>query len=437
MGYQTTQYGVEPADIKSSIDNGRPVIADLAQLTKGGTPPNEYWYESSVGNVKHAVVVFGYKWPSENDPMWMLVYDTWNEDQLNYITTSYREVKFPTTTEVHYNGTSATTESFVRGSNGTGWKLIGFSFLKINNNDRCPLPLGTNDYPSGVYQDGFDIDFDLPVGNSRIHLGVTPDSSAVELDANGDGTLHIDQDRAFNFRTYRDATPPDGYLASDVVRRVYSVFSANKNIKKWEDDTEVTMVNGIVTHVIDSDSFYLEERDKRLFGIRVHKTSHGLDTGDEVEVVVGSIDTDSSNDERCIEATSVTETDPPTKVITPYGMTNICLGGKDYLPPGGSGTGYGQKGVVNSNSLNNIGLLVRTTGKVTHVDTDWFTLSDGSGAVDSSGNYEGVKVSASGLTLPDVDDFVIATGICSAEKVSGELYPVVIARDSDDLVVVQ
>ncbi|MEN6355673.1 MAG: hypothetical protein ABFD83_01165 [Armatimonadota bacterium] len=330
-----------------------------------------------------------------------------------------------------------------RASNSQYWKLVAFSFLKINNNDRCPLPLGTNDYPSAAHQDEFDIDFDLPAGNSRVHYSgwtPTPASPAVTLDANGDGTLHIDHDCVLNFRTYRDATPPDGYLASDVVHRVYSVFSANKNIKKYADDTEVTIVNGIVTHVLDSNNFYFEERDKRLFGIRVQKASHGLTTGDEVEVVVGSIDTDSSNDERYIEATSVTETDPPTAVITPYCLTNICLGGNDYLPAGGSGTGYAQKGVVNSTSLNNIGLLVRTVGKVTYINTNsgYFVISDGSAAVDS-GDHDGVKISASGL-IPQglaVDDFVIATGICSLEKVSNNLYAVVISRNSSDLVVVQ
>ncbi|MCX6344831.1 MAG: C39 family peptidase [Armatimonadetes bacterium] len=429
-GYQSTTNGVTEEDVIASINAGRPMIALLNQVN----PSNNYYEMTS----QHAFPIFGYK-QEEGQPLKLLAYDTWREDYLNYEATSYRVVEFLTPTQAHYHSGYY---SFVRASQSTYWKLFGFAFLKINNNDRCPLPLGTNDYPSAVYQNPFDINFDLPAGNSRIHysgLTPTPASSAVTLDANGDGTLHIDQDCVLNFRTYRDATPPNGYLASDVVRRVYSVFSANKNIKKFADDTEVTMVNGIVTHVLDSNNFYFEERDKRLFGIRVHKSNHGLSAGDEVEVVVGNIDTDSSNDERYIEATSVTETAPATKVITPYCMTNICLGGKDYLPAGGSGTGYGQKGVVNSNSLNNIGVLVRTVGKVTYIDTNaaYFTISDGSGAVDS-GDHDGVKISASGL-IPQglaVDDFVIATGICSLEKDNNNLYPVLIARDSDDLIVV-
>lgn len=88
--------------------------------------------------------------------------------------------------------------------------------------------------------------------------------------------------------------------------------------------------------------------------------------------------------------------------------------------------------------MNNVGVLVRITGVVTDADTnnDCFAMSDGSGAVDSAAN-DGVKVSAPGLTLPDVDDFVTATGICTLEKVNGYRYPVLLARDQDDLVVVQ
>ena len=347
-----------------------------------------------------------------------------------------------------YQRNVATITSFVRESPDPDrhYKIVGFAFLKINNRNRCDAPLAdAQDTEDIVHADEFDLamtgqdeDGRESFANcTRVCLGPSPASSYVSI-VNGTATLHIDHDCAYQFRTFKDVSAPDGYIASKVVRRVYSVFSANKNIKKWEDGTEVTMVNGIVTHVVDSDSFYLEERDKRLFGIRVREANHGLDTGDEVEVVVGTIDADSSNNERYIEATSVSETDPPTTVIAPYGMTNICLGGQDYLPPGGSGTGYGQKGVVNSKGVNNVGLLVRIAGKVTDVDTnnECFTISDGSGAVDSADN-EGAKVSAVGLNLPDLDDFVIATGVCSVEKVSDELYPIVIARDSDDLIVVQ
>jgi len=48
---------------------------------------------------------------------------------------------------------------------------------------------------------------------------------------------------------------------------------------------------------------------------------------------------------------------------------------------------------------------------------------------------DGVKVSAVGLDLPDVNDIVTATGICTMEKVSGDRFAVILARDQDDIVV--
>jgi len=236
-------------------------------------------------------------------------------------------------------------------------------------------------------------------------------------------TLHIDQDCSLAFRTCKDVAAPDGYIASKVIRRIYSVFSANKNIKKYADGASVTMVNGIVTHIIDADSFYIEERDKRLFGMRVNKIGHGLSDGDEVYVLQVTIATSPANSERYIAASSVTTTSPPSMVIIPFGIRGICLGGKDYLPAGGSGTNYGQVGVVNGQGVNNVGLLVRTVGVVAYIDNStppaWFMMSDGSGAAYYDGDTlrDGVKISADGL-IPsglEVGDFVTATGICSAK----------------------
>ena len=451
LGYVSTTRGVTEADIKNEIDAGRPVIAVVVRLTSSG----DDWVEYSLhpGYVSHAVVVYGYKQATPEDPLWMLIYDTWDEDQRGWMSTSYREVEFPDSTEVAYQRNVPTITSFVRESPNPDqhWKVVGFSFLKINDCNRCDAPLAdVQTCGDTVHANEFDLamtgqgeqEQESFANCTKVYYDScdpTPASSYVNI-INGTATLHIDRDCSLNFRTFKDVNAPDGYIASKVVRRVYSVFSSNKNIKKYADDTEVTMVNGIVTHVIDSNNFCFEERDERLFGIRVHKVNHGLDTGDEVEVVGGAIETDLSNDERYIEATSVTETDPPTKVIKPYCMSNICVGGKDFLPPGGSGTGYGQKGVVNSASLNNIGLLVRTVGKVTYINTSsgYFTISDASKAVDS-GSHDGVKISAAGF-IPSglaVGDFVTAAGICSTEKVSNDLYPLIIARDSDDLLVVQ
>jgi len=150
----------------------------------------------------------------------MLCYDSWDEDVLGYEDTCYRIVPFPTPAEAHFGSNVA---SFTRQSNLTRWQVFGFSFLQINNNPRCPLPLQVTDYPSDsagqAHSDAFDITFNLPGNTCVRYSGACPTqaSPALTLDSTGAGTLHIDSDTVLNFRTYHDATPPDGYLASDVV----------------------------------------------------------------------------------------------------------------------------------------------------------------------------------------------------------------------------
>ena len=72
----------------------------------------------------------------------MLAYDTWYEDELEEGRT-YRVVPFPTPSQAG----NASYCIFTRQSDNpdTQWRVYGVWFLKINDNDRCPLPLGTND----------------------------------------------------------------------------------------------------------------------------------------------------------------------------------------------------------------------------------------------------------------------------------------------------
>jgi hypothetical protein len=91
--------------------------------------------------------------------------------------------------------------------------------------------------------------------------------------------------------------------------------------------------------------------------------------------------------------------------LDPLVMTNKALGGGDYE----AALGFGQQGVLGGVGLNNIGLLVKTTGWVTEKDTSaspaWFRIDDGSGV--------GVKVFGS---VPSGTPYVTVTGISSCEK---------------------
>ena len=128
--------------------------------------------------------------------------------------------------------------------------------------------------------------------------------------------------------------------------------------------------------------------------------------------------------------------------IAPIAMSNRSLGGtalNDYTP-----------GVVGALGPNNIGLLVKTWGKVTWVDTanQCFYIDDGSripaGTTrsDNGQTVYGVRVGYSGLatgvapvTPPAENDYVLVTGICSTIRytVGDDIRPNVRVRSGADI----
>ena len=74
----------------------------------------------------------------------MLAYDTWDDDA--YTDTSYRIVDFPSTaalSESKHIYAYYSIEHYADKPQATYWLVFAFSFLTINNNARCPLPLPT------------------------------------------------------------------------------------------------------------------------------------------------------------------------------------------------------------------------------------------------------------------------------------------------------
>jgi hypothetical protein len=99
-------------------------------------------------------------------------------------------------------------------------------------------------------------------------------------------------------------------------------------------------------------------------------------------------------------------------------------------------------GVQNGVGLNNIGLLVRTWGKVTYVDTSnpsmFFYIDDGSNRSDGS-PYTGVRVAldnlAAGDTIapPATNDIVAVTGISSTFMVGANVQSNLRPRRQSDI----
>ena len=137
----------------------------------------------------------------------------------------------------------------------------------------------------------------------------------------------------------------------------------------------------------------------------------------------------------------------------PIYVSANALGGANWCY--NSGTGAGQQGVAGGVGLNNIGLLIRTYGKVTYVDSStdhkWFYIDYGTGRWDGTQRPDqtqvlGIRVSYGGLasgvpaiTPPAVGDKVVVTGIistCLVPETTGLVQPNVRVRSAGDILTV-
>ena len=131
------------------------------------------------------------------------------------------------------------------------------------------------------------------------------------------------------------------------------------------------VVSAILYNEWDVSRFYIEKAD-RSFGVCIEDVCYWSlgDRGD----ISGQLYTNDDG-ERCFYATDWVPNGSAS--IAPLCLTNRALGGGNwnYDPR----TGAGQMGVTGGKGLNNIGLLVRITGRCTRVDDYTFTVNDGSG----------------------------------------------------------
>ena len=172
------------------------------------------------------------------------------------------------------------------------------------------------------------------------------------------------------------------------------------------DNQPVTLTAKCVTYA-STDFFYLEE-DSRSMGIRVEKAAHGLAVGMRADVT-GTMKTN-TNRERYVLATTAIQNGEGT--VEPYVLRNDALGGEDWCVNGTKG----QRGVTGAIGLNNVGLLVRTTGRYEQIDSTTFTIDDGTGL--------NVRCMVpSGTFLFSGWQYVAVTGIASSYKFNSAIYP--------------
>ena len=186
--------------------------------------------------------------------------------------------------------------------------------------------------------------------------------------------------------------------------------------KSLADGVPVALENKIVTAAFPG-CYYVEESD-RTSGILV--LGVGPDVGAAV-TIGGLMGLNSVGERAILSPVAVVELPPdPSRVPRPLFLASRRLGGADFnaYTPGASG-GIG---------LNNVGLLVTVSGRVTGVGDHELVLSDGS----SDG---AIKVISPGGGLGGVEtgDYVIATGISSLERVESDLKPVVRLRGPEGI----
>ncbi len=199
--------------------------------------------------------------------------------------------------------------------------------------------------------------------------------------------------------------------------------------KNKANDISVVVSCGVVSAVF-LDSFYFQQDGiasaGRASGIRVAWT--GTVTVGKRYTVTGTMKTNLDG-ERYIQATAVgPNTSGWTIDVQPLGMNNKTLGGGDWHYD--AGTGAGQMGITGGSGLNNIGLLVRTWGKVKAFDPSttptWFVIDDGSG-VDVRCEVP------SGVAVHKTWTCVGVTGISSRENIGGVLHRLLRVRTQADI----
>jgi len=184
--------------------------------------------------------------------------------------------------------------------------------------------------------------------------------------------------------------PADNYSITLAAAPVVSP----RNVKQLADGAYAS-VTGTVTASF-GDFFYIEDTE-RIAGIRVNGSAQ------VTRVVTARGRMTTTDGERAITDASISSGSGTP--IAPLGLTNSAVGG-DRLGP--------IQGVEGGRGLNNLGLLVTTTGAVTTVDTVGgevvLTIDDGSGA--------GIKVT--GVTGSwSIGQYVSVTGIASLWTVGG------------------
>lgn len=175
-------------------------------------------------------------------------------------------------------------------------------------------------------------------------------------------------------------------------------------------------LDGKIVTAVFTDCFYIEDAD-RASGIKVISGAT-VQVGDVV-TITGTVGI--SDGERQVSSGAVGVMGVSSQPLAPLGMRCDSMGGaalNGYTP-----------GITGAYGANNVGLLVRTWGRVISTGSGYFYIQDVAPV--------GVKVRLESGTMPKVGSVVCVTGISTCEVVAGGLSRVIRARQSGDLRLIQ
>lgn len=218
-----------------------------------------------------------------------------------------------------------------------------------------------------------------------------------------------------------------GWMIDDV--SIVSSLGSLVQAKGLGDGETVGIGSDAVVTAAFSGCFYVESTD-RSCGLRVEKAGYSASIGSKV--FLSGIMRTATSGERYLEADWASLSG--TGTIRPFGLSNRYIGGMDwcYDPT----TGAGQCGVLGGLGLNNIGLLIKTWGKVTQIGSGYLYIDDGSGLrdetqTDAEGNM-GVRVICSPTGYSSGDKVEI-TGISSCFQTSSGIVRRILTRGAGDI----
>ena len=231
---------------------------------------------------------------------------------------------------------------------------------------------------------------------------------------------------------YRKATRAAAVNAGETATVNFAIqaaiaSSSPADAKTWFD-TAFVRLNGLVVTASFADRIYVQSPD-RSCGIGAIGASASV--GDIVDVAGLMQTVDGERLLNLAEARVTLAGQPP-----PIPLNMVCR------DTGGGASGR-QEAVTDdarveppaaATGLNNIGLLVRVAGRIVSPDSEAgaFYLDDGSSVFNGSGN-RGVRVSASGMTLPSEGEMYAVTGISGATVLDGKVVRLLRARTQSDL----